>query len=440
MSSVLSVVVLVAVLSIFIGIFLARKSRSAALLFAGIAAPLFLMTGFLLWPVVFPGPGQAIAEQEPSTAQATVAERDPQTAPPKISQATFESRRPIEVESDGYVSADVCAECHKENHASWFASYHRTMTQVATPEAVIGDFDDRYVSFGAHGYHLTQQGEMFWAQLSPNHVAIAPDATELPIVMTTGSHHMQVYWFPSGKSRVLGQLPIVYLKETNQWAPRNACFIQPPGSPPSLEFTRWNSVCSRCHSTHPKQRMEGKLEWDTNVAEFGISCEACHGPAENHIEYHRNLESNRTGPDPIVNPNDLDHRLSSQVCGQCHSINVHLSDETLDEGDTYIPGMSLDVSRHVHQRNQESARHLKSRSDKDPEQFFKSRFWSDGPVRVSGREYNGLIESPCFKQGELSCLSCHAMHQDEDDPRDPCLLYTSPSPRDQRGSRMPSSA
>ena len=26
------------------------------------------------------------------------------------------------------------------------------------------------------------------------------------------------------------------------------------------------------------------------------------------------------------------------------------------------------------------------------------------------------------------------------DPSDPCLLYTSPSPRDQRGSRMPSSA
>ena len=27
-----------------------------------------------------------------------------------------------------------------------------------------------------------------------------------------------------------------------------------------------------------------------------------------------------------------------------------------------------------------------------------------------------------------------------DAPEDPCLLYTSPSPRDQRGSRMPSSA
>ena len=44
-------------------------------------------------------------------------------------------------------------------------------------------------------------------------------------------------------------------------------------------------------------------------------------------------------------------------------------------------------------------------------------FWSDGLVRVSGREYNGLSESPCFKRGQMSCVSCHSMHQyaDTDD-------------------------
>jgi hypothetical protein len=38
-------------------------------------------------------------------------------------------------------------------------------------------------------------------------------------------------------------------------------------------------------------------------------------------------------------------------------------------------------------------------------------------VRVSGREYNGLIESPCYQRGEMSCLSCHEMHKQVDDPR-----------------------
>ncbi len=43
-------------------------------------------------------------------------------------------------------------------------------------------------------------------------------------------------------------------------------------------------------------------------------------------------------------------------------------------------------------------------------------------IRVSGREYNGLIESPCFKDARdqkrtLSCFSCHAMHQPAGDSR-----------------------
>ena len=29
--------------------------------------------------------------------------------------------------------------------------------------------------------------------------------------------------------------------------------------------------------------------------------------------------------------------------------------------------------------------------------FIRDIFWSDGMVRATGREYNGLIESPCFK-------------------------------------------
>ena len=45
-----------------------------------------------------------------------------------------------------------------------------------------------------------------------------------------------------------------------------------------------------------------------------------------------------------------------------------------------------------------------------------TRFWSDGMVRVSGREFTGMAESGCYQRGELSCLSCHSMH--ESDPSD----------------------
>jgi len=38
-------------------------------------------------------------------------------------------------------------------------------------------------------------------------------------------------------------------------------------------------------------------------------------------------------------------------------------------------------------------------------------------VRVAGREFNGLLETPCFQQGEMSCLSCHQMHKSDTDSR-----------------------
>lgn len=42
-------------------------------------------------------------------------------------------------------------------------------------------------------------------------------------------------------------------------------------------------------------------------------------------------------------------------------------------------------------------------------------------VRVAGREYNGLLSSPCFlhqdEARQMSCASCHLMHQEEEDPR-----------------------
>jgi hypothetical protein len=31
-------------------------------------------------------------------------------------------------------------------------------------------------------------------------------------------------------------------------------------------------------------------------------------------------------------------------------------------------------------------------------------------IRLVGREYNGLIESPCYQHGTMTCLSCHTMH------------------------------
>src|SRR5215472_16913430 len=52
-----------------------------------------------------------------------------------------EAHRPVQVESQRYVSSNECRSCHPREYESWFSSYHRTMTQLAAPETVMGRFD-----------------------------------------------------------------------------------------------------------------------------------------------------------------------------------------------------------------------------------------------------------------------------------------------------------
>jgi hypothetical protein len=139
--------------------------------------------------------------------------------------------------------------------------------------------------------------------------------------MTTGSHHFQAYWYATGAGSMVDVVPLGYRYPENTWIPLDCAFVLPPGMRQKTEG-RWNTTCDRCHSTHPRPRPSEK-GFDTLVAELGIACESCHGPAEDHVARHQDpLEryasrwSEDDGPS-LVDPTDLPSRRASQVCGQC---------------------------------------------------------------------------------------------------------------------------
>src|SRR4051812_1812599 len=41
-----------------------------------------------------------------------------------------------------YAGSDSCRACHPNQYGSWHDSFHRTMTQVASPESIRGDFNN----------------------------------------------------------------------------------------------------------------------------------------------------------------------------------------------------------------------------------------------------------------------------------------------------------
>lgn len=326
--------------------------------------------------------------------------------------------------SGEFAGSDSCGACHPGQYASWHRSYHRTMTQLPSPESVRGKFDEVSLELDGEQYRLERRGDEFWMDMvdpdwtirqSRNTSANRPVASESDppraqcrVTLLTGSHHMQAYWVDNQHGNRQYNFPFVYLFEQERWVPRRSVFLKDPDVRRWIQV--WNVGCINCHSTagQPRQRKDG-VSFDTRVAEFGIACESCHGPAVEHVRLNADplrrygLHFEKRGDGSIVNPARLSAKRSSDVCGRCHSVHGPRYEKDWEEnGESFRPGEELEAKMRIHRTfTSTEAR--------------RGSFWSDGMVRVSGREYNGLIRSPCYQKGELSCLSCHSMHQSEPD-------------------------
>jgi len=339
--------------------------------------------------------------------------------------------------SGGYVASDKCQACHPNEYASWHRTFHRTMTQRATPETVRGDFNDVKLALNGETFYLRRQGDEFWAEMDDpdwkrdsNQVQrVLQSGGSTPrvqkrIAMMTGSHHMQAYWISGRSGNEQAAFPFTYLFEDQRWAPRADVFLRDPKIPQALQV--WNLNCINCHSTagQPRQDPHSRII-DSHVGELGIACESCHGPAERHVAANRSPARryelhrlSKTKADPtIVNPARQAPKRSSQVCGQCHGVNwIPDREDWRQNGFRYRPGDDLQEKNPVVQPTKlETQPWFHGPLQRNPA-LFDGQFWPDGIIRVSGREYNGLVESPCYQRGELSCLSCHSMHKS--DPND----------------------
>src|SRR5215469_18627074 len=72
--------------------------------------------------------------------------------------------RPIQSQIAGYVTSNTCRACHPGNYASWHASFHRTMTQVAMPETLPPDMDKLELVFNGREYKTERRGDKFFVR------------------------------------------------------------------------------------------------------------------------------------------------------------------------------------------------------------------------------------------------------------------------------------
>ena len=326
--------------------------------------------------------------------------------------------RPIAAPQPGYVTSNSCRSCHPGNYASWHASFHRTMTQVATPATVLADVRAVELSFAGTQYKLERKDDDFF--VSERSLGETNYRAPRQVVLLTGSHTLQILWTETGEGRTLAQFPFAYIIAEKMWAPVTQTFLMPPETKEAYSIGAWNGACMDCHVTQGVSKFVAGNKWDTTVAEFGIACEACHSEAREHIAANRNpfrrwqLHLTKRADATIANAARMKGPESALVCGQCHSVWAFDDmNQKLDwnrQGGKFRPGKNDLVQRFVVQPSEQDHSTQKDFIRQTEPDFFRNRFWGDGMIRVTGRELNGVQESPCFKGGNFSCISCHEMH------------------------------
>ena len=180
-----------------------------------------------------------------------------------------------------YVADADCAACHRPQFDAWTGSHHDLAMQVATPETVLGDFDD--AAFTHHGVtsRFFRRGDRFFVNTE------GPDGApaDFELTHTLGVEPLQQYLapFPGGR---LQSLPIAWDTARNQWFhlyPDER--IEPDDA---LHWTgryqTWNLQCAACHSTDLRKSYDVEADaYDTTWAEIDVGCQACHGPGERHV-------------------------------------------------------------------------------------------------------------------------------------------------------------
>ena len=391
------------------------------------------VSGMLVLLSALAGCGENESGQEthyPSTDDAAQVVRDTEDIAPAV--------------KDGFVTSAVCRECHQREHASWHASYHRTMTQEVNAKTIRGNFDGEIHTVSGYlcmpfktvdGFFMTLVHPRW--DLQEIEAGRDPRKNQRPPLITykidrvIGSHHQQVY-LSQGPDGEFHTMPLVWDITRARWITRAGSFLSKSDPNFYHKTKHWNNGCIFCHNTEPEPGLQQvstsfgiQHTWNSRVVELGIACEACHGPGAAHAADSRRLAqadrdtSGVLDKSLIVNPAALPQKESVLVCSRCHgkmNAKKEFDRQCLVEGDFFRAGQWDYVDRYDHPFHKANAEYDESREGQ--------YFWSDGTPRTTALEYQGIIQSPCYSNGEMTCLSCHTMHGS--DPNDQLRFGDSP--------------
>ena len=344
-----------------------------------------------------------------------------------------------------YVGSAACAGCHRSEVEDWHKTWHSKMEQWATPQTVLGDFDNQVITYnnvsardeaGKLQRNVTYQvrthrenDEFFFTVLDADNPA---NNQTYKVAKTLGGKWNQGYEVKVGDDYMPAMLRYsVTAKEwlTGQfsrgdWIVADGTPDGRPRRPDELpKGQAAGSKCEGCHATglefykdtdaasHKNANLDGGVPRPPNPndglwrsrpqpgghAELGVSCEKCHGPASRHVQA---AEAAKAAGKPLHRDErhivhmikDLDFDQQTQVCGQCHGRGINRTIGALHFPIDFRPG-DRDITSHFRFW-----------------QYPNRSFYSNGWAQKNRQQWQDFTKSAHFTKAKMSCITCHTFH------------------------------
>ncbi|HBL46827.1 tetratricopeptide repeat protein [Gimesia sp.] len=288
-----------------------------------------------------------------------------------------------EGEQATYVGRQTCFQCHQKEAAEWKGSDHDLAMNPATPEFVLGDFDNTELEHFGITSSMTREGDKYYVTTQ------GPDGkrTRFEVKYVIGVRPLQQYLAELARGRIQ-VLPVTWDTEMKRWY-----YVSPDepfGPDDPLHWTgsaqNWNHMCAECHTTNWAKNYDVASDaHNFSFSEMRVSCEACHGPGSIHVELansHSLFWDRRYGYG-LAKLKGKDATAQLESCAPCHSHRRHVS-----------PGHTPLDRFHDHYALSLLDDHL---------------YHPDGQIDEEVYVFGSFTQSKMYRKG-VRCTDCHNPH------------------------------
>lgn len=279
-----------------------------------------------------------------------------------------------------YVGDQACASCHLDVVESFEKTGHFRTSSLPDRDSIQGSFAPGDNTLLTSNPELSfrmdaANGGFFETALQGMSPYITEKRERIDFVVGSGGKgQTYLYW----KENQIFQLPVSYWTQLG--------WVNSPGyRDGTANFDRAVIPrCLECHATYFEADPPPPNRYRKDGFVVGITCEKCHGPGREHIQREN---SKSPGSSAVLNPSKFPRDRQMDLCGWCHAG----AGVPLVASFSFAPGEPLN-------------RYLKI-PPPDP----------DAAIDVHGSQIELLERSRCFRESDMTCVTCHDVHRVQHD-------------------------